>query len=157
MQIKENIGGITGKYKITRFKPGTSEKIAESAWIKNLVVSNDTNGVNLIARQLAGDETYSLEITGCKMGSGTTPASIADTDIETDVTGFQPRATISNTVSGIEIGFFIPDALLPDADYSEFGLFCGSQLFARSIIDPAYEKTGSEDVKIDYQININTI
>lgn len=157
LKVKEKISGMTGQYRITRYKSGTNEVIHKSDWIKNLVVSNDTNGVNLVARQLAGDNTYNPEITGCKMGTGTTPASISDTDLETDVTGFVARQLISNTVSGVFIQFFITDAELPNASYSEFGLFCGSQMFTRSIISPAYSKTGAEDIKVDYQININTI
>ena len=105
VKMKDNIDGITGQYRITRFKAGTKEVIHQSAWIKNLIVSNDTNGLNIVARQLAGDTTYPIEITGCKMGSGTTTPTINDTDIETDETVLIARSTILNNIAGVLIEF----------------------------------------------------
>lgn len=150
---------FSGKYKITRFKAGTDEVISESDWIKNLVVANANHGINLVAKQLGGDTTYPLEITRCELGIGTTPPSVSDTELEDTVAGGGSPINKSSVIIGtssVEIGFFVPNIQLPDAEYTEFGLFCGTQLFARSIIDPAYSKSGAEDIKVDYTINITT-
>lgn len=153
-QVKSNTG-IKGKYTITKYKAGTKEVIS-SQEVDNLVVANTGNGTDLITRQLIGDDTYTLEIDSASIGTGTSDPSTADTGLETPVLADIARTKAVATPTSVTLDFFIPDATLANGSYSEFGLFCGDQLFARSIIAPAFTKSSGEDTAINYQITITT-
>jgi len=158
-QVKRKLSGeksgVAGQYRIRTYRAGTKELIRETDWIKNLVVNNANNGVNLIAQRLIGLTTYDIEITQAKIGTGTTPPTDADTDLETPVTSNIPRATqIVSPTNLAVITFFIPDVDLPNGTYNEFGLFCGNQLFARSLILPSYTKASAEDTTVEYSLEI---
>lgn len=141
---------ITGRYKIR------TSKGYESPWITNLVVAGTNSGTGLITQNLAAGAAHSLAIDRAKIGTGTTAAAAGDTDLETAVlSDILPTSGLtvvtSNTVS---FEFFIPDVDLANGTYTEFGLFAGTQLFARSIITPSYTKASAEDVIITYEITI---
>lgn len=150
-----NKTGITGKYTITKYKAGTKEVISTQE-VENLVVANNGNGTDLITRQLIGDNTYTIEIDSASIGTGSTTPSTSDTDLETPVLEDISRTKGVASPTSVTLDFFIPDATLADGSYSEFGLFCGDQLFARSIISPAFSKSSGEDTAINYQITLTT-
>lgn len=139
---------LKGKYRIKSSKNG--ELVKQTDWIHNLVVMNPNHGLNLFAQHLIGIKTYPLEITQAKIGTGTTPPELTDTDLEESVTDGILRANQAVDNGVITLEFFISDLELPDDTYNEFGLFCGDQLFARSIIDPAYTKSSGEDLTVEY-------
>ena len=144
-----------GRYKIREYEAGTNKLISVSDWIENKIVASTNYGLNLILQNLGGDHTYLLEITQAKIGTGTNAPAESDTDLQTPVVSGITRASQVVGVKTLTIDFFIADALLPNGNYNEFGLFCSNQLFARSLISPTYTKTANKDTKIEYEITFN--
>lgn len=128
--------------------------IGRSPVIHNKIMFSLNHGVNLFLRHLGGDDTYPLELDNCSIGTGTTAPGDSDTDLETPVLEDVPRATIEFTaVDQITTEWFMTNDELADGTYNEFGLFCGTQLFCRSIISPAHTKASNEDTLVEYIIN----
>lgn len=147
--------GISGKYRFITKKAGTDEVLRTSEWIDNLVMNGTDTGINLILKTLIGTITPN-EITSASIGTGTTPPADSDTNLETPVTTGIPRAAQSISPTNVlTILFFITDGDLANGTYNEFGLFCETQIFSRSIISPAYVKSSTEDSIVEYAITIN--
>lgn len=126
--------------------------------IKNLIVLNDSHGLNLFLQHLGGNDLYPLNLDNASIGSGTNAPDDLDTDLQTPVVENIIRATVDINTDNIVTEWFITNDELPNGTYNEFGLFCGTQLFCRSIIDPAHTKASNEDTLIEYTITAeNTI
>lgn len=151
----KNQSGFKGKYRIVKTNSNTNEIISISPSIENLIMKADTVGINLLIRRLGNDLTYDPIITSAEIGTGTTPPANGDTDLETPVTIGIIKADTVIGIDNVMISFFIPDVDLPDDTYNEFALRCGTQLFARSIITPAYVKGSNENTTIEYTITGN--
>lgn len=141
---------ITGRYKI-RTSTGR-----ETGWIENLVMTGENNGVGLITQNLAPGALYSPVIDRAKIGTGSTAAAPSDTDLQTPVVSdILPTSGLTVvTATTVSFEFFLPDIDLPNGTYREFGLFCGTRLFARSLITPSFTKASGEDVIITYEITV---
>jgi hypothetical protein len=120
---------------------------------QNLIMKSDTYGINLILRALSGDTTYGIEIDSAGFGTGTTPPTDADEDLETPVLVGIIKANAVVGVSDLTLDFFTTDAELANGTYTEFAIYIGTQLFARSIIDPSHTKGTLEDTLIEYLIS----
>lgn len=146
---------MSGRYRIVKTNAISGEVISRTPWIENLVMNGTGTGVNLIARLLGNDNTYSLAITKCKIGTGTTAPTSADTDIESG--GVTKNSVANQVVSGnvVTLSFFYTSSELPNGTYTEFAIFCTNQIFARSIISPSYSKGTNEDTTIEYEITIS--
>ena len=70
---------------------------------------------------------------------------------------FTKNSVALQEVSGgsVTISFFLTTAELSNGTYTEFGIFSGTQLFARSIITPSYVKGTNEDTTVEYQIDLS--
>lgn len=145
---------LKGRYRIITTDSKTGQVIKTTDWIDNLVVNGSNTGVNLIAQRIAGLVAYDLAITKAKIGTGTTPPSNSDTDLETPT--FTKNAIASTAVAGnvVTLSIFITDAELANGTYTEFGIFATNQLFARSIISPSYVKTTNQDSTFEYEITL---
>ena len=156
-KIKDNLIS-RGRFRITTYKAGTKEIIKQSDWIKNLVVLNATgngHGMNLLVKRLIGNTTTDLVITQAKIGTGDTAPTDNDTDLETAVlSGIIVADTIETSADVATISFFMTDAELTDGEYKEFGIFCGTQLFARALILPTYTKATGQDTSVEYEITV---
>ncbi len=154
LRVKDNTG-IKGKARIIKSNSLTGEVISISDWFDNLVVAGTGTGVNIITRLLGGDNTYSLQITSLKIGTGTTPPTNSDTDIETEV--FEKTSIADKTIStsSVLFSFFIGTGDLPNGTYTELTLHAGTQLFSRLLITPAFVKGTNEDLTIEYQLSVN--
>lgn len=144
-----------GRYRFITYRAGTKEILRTSPWIKNLVMKGSNTGVNLIAQRLIGATTYDIAIDSAEIGTGNTAPANSDTNLQTPVAVGIVRA--NQLVASTNIAtlfFFISDSDLPNGTYKEFGLRCGAQLFARSIISPDYTKASSEDTVVEYQITV---
>lgn len=126
--------------------------ISKSPVISNLVVFNTDHGAQLILQHLAGDTTYPLNLDNASIGTGTTAAADTDTDLETPEVEDIPRVLVEINTDNIYTEWFIPSDELPNDTYTEFGLFAGTQLFARSIISPSFTKGNNEDALVEYTI-----
>lgn len=146
---------IHGAYRFKIYDSETGKFKRETDWHKNLVVYSTNHGLGMIAQQLIGITTYPLEITQLKIGTGTNPVNAANTDLQTTVTSGIIKATQSFTSTSATMEFFIPNAILPNGTYTELGIFCGNQLFARSLISPSFTKATNEDVGVEYIINLS--
>jgi hypothetical protein len=161
LESKDNIK-IKGSYRFVKYEynPASLEevplserkKIWEGPLIENLIVINGNHGLNIVCQHIIGDDTYPLEITQAKIGSGTTAAASTDTDLETIELAGIIRANQSYTGGVATLQFFMPSDDLANDTYTEFGIFCGSQLFARSIISPSFTKSTNEDTGVDYTL-----
>jgi len=155
MELKSQFK-LKGKYRIKTFKAGTKELLRETDFIENLIVCNANNGTYIIMSRLMNVLTYDLVITQAKIGDGTTPPAITQTDLINTLVANIPVAQYSrSSVDEVVITFFISDADLPNDDYKEFGIFAGDQLFARSLITPTYTKASGEDSQIDYTLSVS--
>lgn len=150
-----NVFTIKGRYRFYKTDSITGDVLSVSDWIPNLVVNGTGTGVNIIARLIGNDSTYPLPITKCKIGTGTTAPTNADTDIQTG--GITKSSVSDQVVSGnvVTLSFFYTSAELPNNTYTEFAIFCVNQLFARSIISPSYTKGTNEDTTIEYEITVS--
>ena len=61
-------------------------KIKRTIKSKNKIMASANYGVGLIMQHFGGDNTYSLDLSKAKIGSGTTAPAAGDTDLETPVT-----------------------------------------------------------------------
>lgn len=127
--------------------------ISRSGKISNLIMLGTNTGLNLLVQHLHGTTTFPLVIDNASIGTGTTTPTGADTDLETPVLENIVRAI--GELQGVDTLYtewFITDDELTNGTYNEFGLFCGAQIFCRSIISPAHVKGSGEDTLIPYTI-----
>lgn len=150
VQNKDQMG-FYGFLTITKLKDG--KVLWKSEPMKNKVVTGSGGyGRNLIIRQLAGDTALPLEIDNVSIGDGTTPPADGDTDLESPLVEDVPVSNSTGANNVLTVDVFMSDSTLPDDTYSEFGLFCGGQLFARILISPSYTKATGEDTIFTYTL-----
>ncbi len=176
IRFLENNGKQIGRYRLRTYEADQSIPAAErmrriyngetklkkiSPWIKNLIVSSEGYGLNIICRHLSGDDSIPLEISEMQIGSNSTAATSADTGLHTAVVTGISRASQTITGSQVSLSFFASDLELPNGTYRELGIFCGNEgsrrLFARSVISPEYTKSSAEDTTIEYIIEFTAI
>lgn len=145
---------LKGRFRLSAYKKG--KLLRQSDWIENLIVLSENYGLNLILQALNGQSDYSLTITTAEIGTGDTPPSDTDTELEnkTETIGDIIVATRNLSTDELSLEFFIPDGQLPEGVYKEFGLKCGTQLFARALISPVWTKSIGEDTTCEYIITI---
>lgn len=151
MHIDTGIG-FFGVLTINKFKAG--ELVQTIGPLHNKVVSTDTYGRNLIARQLIGDTTYPIEIDSISLGDSNTAAADSDTALGNPLeTGINLTETsVANNVVTIKV--FVADATIADDTYEEIGFFCNARLFSRVVISPAYTKATGEDTLFTYTLTL---
>lgn len=119
----------------------------------NMIMANAAGGFRAILEAMAG-ERASIEIDECRLGTGTTPPTEANTGLETEavddiVIGDVP--VVGNKTATFQ--FFAPSADVPNGTYTEIGFFMQGDMWSRTIIDPSYAKASGEDTTIEYVIN----
>lgn len=143
---------ISGMYRIIKTDSTTGEVLYTSPWIKNKIMLGTNTGVNLLLARLGNVLTYDTIITSAEIGTGTTAPADSDTNLQTPTLTGITVASSSVSSGSVLLSFFIPSGSLANGTYNEFGLRCGTQLFARSIISPAYTKGTNQDTTIEYTI-----
>jgi hypothetical protein len=144
--------GIKGKFKISKFRNGNL--INETDWQDNLVVSSDTYGRNLIARAIAGDNTYPIEIDSMVLSTNNTAPTNTDTawgGTEIDVPIQLPD--VANNV--VTFSAFFTDGDLPNGTYYKIGLAMNGRIFTSALLDIPEVKATGDEYRIDYQVTIN--
>lgn len=154
LDLKSN-AGFTGSYIIRKWCSITGKLLWESPVITNKVVASTGYGLNIIIQQLGNVTIYPIAIDSAKIGTGTSTPVDGDTDLQTPTvttgTGWiVADRTINN--KSVTISFFIASGDLPNNTYKEFGIFCSSRLFARSLITPNFIKGSNQNVTVDYTI-----
>lgn len=130
------------------------EVIWEGPWVSNLVMDGVDNGTGLITQRMIGITTYDIIITSGAIGTGATAPADGNTALQTPTLTGILIARQSKTSNSATIEFFIPGNSLANGTYTEFGIYCGTRLFARSIISPSYSKSTNEDSGIEYVISV---
>jgi hypothetical protein len=130
-------------------------KVKRKKTVKNVVC---TVGRNVLARLLAGDNTYTGEITYGALGQGTATPATSDTQLGNEV----DRVAVSSQVaSGViaYLSFFWPAG--SEITYTEFGNFIDGtssadtgQLFTRVLMSGT--KSATETLTIDSNYTIGT-
>ncbi|MEP2085075.1 MAG: hypothetical protein ABJI44_00140 [Marinomonas sp.] len=120
----------------------------------NKVVMSSGYGRNIVARQLAGDTTYPIEIDSASVGDDNTAPADGNTDLGNALVTDIPITNKSAVNAVITVDVFVADGNLPDDIYEEFGLYCDGRLFSRIIISPAYTKASGEDTLFTYELTL---
>lgn len=152
----------SGRFRILKTRAGTGQMLMATDWSKNLVVTGNNTGRNLIAQRLGGTNTYSLNITHADIGTGTNTPVNTDTQLQTPA--IRAALTFVSVVNNVvTLQFFFSDALLPNGTYTEAGSFVdGSatistgQLFNRVLFGTPYVKATAEDTTLEIELNINS-
>ncbi len=141
---------------IRSMKEAMGKPLEEIGPSKNLVVTSDGYGRNLILRQLSGNTTYGITIDSGAIGTGNTAPVDGNTALQTQVLGSIPVALFELTNNVLIVSFFIADADLTNTTYKEFGMFIGGRLFSRVIITPNYTKGAGIDTTIEYTLTLTS-
>lgn len=147
-----DVCGFYGVLNIEKYRDG--EKVFDSGPLKNKVISSNGYGRNIVARQLAGDTTYPIEIDSIQLGDDNTAAVDGDTALgnalETGIT--ITEKSVANNVVTVKV--FVADATIADDTYEEIGFMCNGRLFSRVVISPAYTKASGEDTLFTYTLTL---
>ena len=123
--------------------------------ILNKIMLSANYGLDVISRQLGGDDTYPMEIDSASIGTGTTAPAASDTALETPTLSGIVVADVAYGIGEVTLTFFITDAQLANGTYTEFGIFQNLRLFARSLILPVFTKASNQNVTVDYTISLS--
>ena len=155
MQIENT--GIKGKFRVTEFN-AKGEVVHVTDWQKNLVISSNGFGRNLIARRLAGVTATPIAITKLTLSTNDTTPTVADTSlggtqVDTDVQFI--TVSTGGQANVIDFSAFYTDADLANGTYNKIGVKMGTILLTSAMLDVAIVKDTGEQFRIDYKLNIN--
>lgn len=111
---------LIGEVKWQKYKNGVL--VEETPWQRNKILTSSQRGLQVLLDLLAGDNTYSGEITHADIGDDNTAVN-ASTDpgclnaLERASLGLVSSSGLSRTFR-----FFFPDALTADDTYREFSM-----------------------------------
>lgn len=152
-------GTITGKVRVISRDVKTGEEIV-GEWSKNIILFSANHGKDLVLRRLAGDNTYSLNLTYLDIGTSSTTPAITDTQLGAAVA----RAALSSySISSnvLSVLYFFADANLANGTYNEAGTFVDGtssvntgQMFNHALFASAYVKAAGKDTTIQVDITI---
>jgi hypothetical protein len=161
METLQEKTGIKGRVRIIQKRAGTEEIVAISEWDDNLVMRGVDTGLDVILDRLAGNLTYSLDLTYADIGTGTNTPAITDTTLQTP-TVRALRALASVSGASVTMQYFFTDAALANATYREFGTFMdGSatistgRIFNRILFSSPYVKTSGIDTTVEVQFTVS--
>ena len=149
--------GIKGEFKVTKLN-AQGDVVYVTDWQKNLVVSSNGFGRNLIARRLAGITATPIAITKLTLSTNDTTPAVADTSlggtqVDTDVQFI--TVSTGGQANVIDFSAFYTDADLANGTYNKIGVKMGTILLTSALLDTAIVKDTGENFRIDYKININ--
>jgi hypothetical protein len=138
---------IVGLHTFT-IRDAKTGKIKSQKTVKNIIV---TAGRTVLARRLAGDTTFTGEITHGALGSGTTAPANSQTDLVAEITRV-PTTSQTYVDNVAYLSFFFPAGSL--VAYEEFGNFIDGtsspdtgEMFTRVLMSGS--KAATETLTID--------
>jgi len=140
---------IKGRMRIITTDSISGEVIAMTPWMDNLVMDAPSVGVGAVADWL------STAITRFKVGTGTTPPTDGDTDIETVALNKASIANVEVSQNVVLFSLFATTAELANGTYTEFSMHIGTTIFSRLLISPSYTKGTNQDSTFEYEYTIN--
>lgn len=132
-------------------KQGLTKKISET-YHKNVIVFNFNHGMHLVLQNLGGDSTFPMALTFASIGQGSNVPTLNDVGLQIPIFTNISISTSTVNDTSLDTEWFITNDELVDGTYTEFGIFCGTQLFARSLIQPNHVKVDGEDTLVAYTI-----
>jgi len=149
--------GIKGEFRITKLT-AKGDVVYSTDWTKNLVVSSNAVGRNLIARQLAGITATPIAITKMTLSTNATTPVVADTSlggtqVDTDVQF--TTVTTAGEANVIDFSGFFTDIELANGTYNKIGVKMGAILLTSALLDTPIVKDSGEQFRIDYRITIS--
>jgi hypothetical protein len=140
-----------GQFTFKVFEPGTQILKREFSF-PNLVVNQ---GLQHVLRCFAELETISpLDV--LQIGTGTTAVDPSDTALETLVASVD-RSLREVSPGELLLTFYVPDALLPEQEYTEVGIRIDGEdgpLFSHALLSPTYDKSVAEDLVVEYLLTL---
>lgn len=118
--LKEKTFTFKGEVMWEKYKDG--ELVESTPWQPNKILTSADRGIQILLNLLAGDDTYTGEITHAEIGDDNTAVN-ASTDpgclnpLERASLGLVSTSGLSRTFR-----FFFPDALTTDDTYTEFSM-----------------------------------
>lgn len=154
LKVPKSHALFAGRFRITGYRPGSDIVIAQSPWMPNLIVDA---GLQEVLEDLMGQRLSGVPITKFKLGTGSTAPAASDTNLETPIVETDFIANRTRTGLTVLFELFLPDAEVPENDYTECGLFIGDTMFSHALISPTYSKAANQDTKIDYEVSLSAI
>jgi hypothetical protein len=158
---RNDIFGIRGRGRIITTCAKTGKVLRTTPWYNNLIMLGTNTGKDLILDRLAGDNTYTLNITHADIGTGTNVPAVSDTQLQTAVAR-TTVATVSISGNVITFQFFWADANLANNTYREVGTFVdgtasvnSGRIFNRLLFGTAYTKATGEDTTIEVEFTVS--
>lgn len=148
--------GFLGRFRVTKYKNG--KEVKTNDWQENMVVSSDTYGRNLILRQMAGDDTYSIVIDGMALSTNNSAPANSDTSLggtEVEVGIDLVDVSTSGQANVLSFSSFFTDGDLANGTYYKIGVYMNGRLFTSALLDTPEVKDTGEEFRIDYQISLN--
>ena len=147
---------IKGRFRVVGYKAGTKEIVTQTEWKENLMMQGSYTGIGLVLAALAGDNTYSLNLTYLAIGTSQTAPAITDTQLGAEVArGSILNQQVSVGSGTVTVQTFIPDSALANGSYSEVGAFCAGsaslnsgQIFDHVVLSSVYTKGSGQDTTI---------
>ena len=151
-KLKEEIG-VFCLWQWTAYDAETSEQLWQTCWHKNLITQG---GLNFLAAVFANQETNDVP-KFLVMGTGTTPANIADTALQTE--GFRKAVTRQSRDAGMaRIRFFLL-ASEANGNWSEWGVIIkgtalsGGTLFNRVLPLGGISKASNTVLSVELRLS----
>jgi len=158
LQPNKEISGTTGKYRIVKLSADTGAILSESEWHENIVVSSNGYGRNLLARQMTGNNTYSVVIDEMTLSTNDTAPTNADTSLggtEVNVPIQILTLSTSGQANVIEFSAFFTDGELPNNTYHKVGVKMDGRIFTSALLPSSETKDTGQEYRVDYQITLN--
>lgn len=134
-----------GSFQIISLENG--KVVWESPVMHNLILDGFWS---LLIAHMNGDDSNPLEVTSLELGSGNTPVTPADTELDTMTVDAIPPSRITPSAKATLYEFYVVDAEMPNGTYRELGLRCGSILATRALFTTPYVKAAGRDTIIRY-------
>ena len=113
------------------------------------------NGFSVLLRTLTG--TAPLATTGInqiRLGTGTVSNQQTAADLSSPRTNFIGRTELDVDDMSAQYDFFSPDSVLPNATYTEIGMYIGGILFSYVLLGPAIEKATKQNYLFRYILTL---
>jgi len=153
---------ITGRIKVFSRKAGSNEPWKLESETKNLIMTAQNVGRDLLIQWLLGITTYPIGINWGAIGTGITTPTAGDTQLAAETNRTIPAFTEDYAFNEAVFQFFFPDSTLVNQIYYEFGTFvAGSntansgQIFNHALFTVPYSKSAGSDTTIEVDINIS--
>lgn len=159
-KIKDSIK-VKGVITLRAYKAGTNILLKEIVQ-PNTIMLSSSRGLDLLVQRLIGNAGYTTIINYGGIGTSSTAATTADTQLGAESARTTVALGTDLTYNQAVIQFFFADVNLANTTYYEFGTFVdgtatanSGQLFNRAIFGTPYTKAAGTDVTVQVTISFS--